>query len=201
MNHKIIFENVLRLWDIGFSISPPLVKGSAKGHTVEKWKPFQTERASIDRIYEWYQKFRGYNYAIITGKVSGIVVLDADDENAEAFVNTRCLPTPIRQISGSGHGSHYVYRHPMTRQIRNIQKITDKGIKFNLDLRGDGGLFVGPGSIHEKTKLAYRETQIWSKELLLQTPIFDPNWFSTKPTIKKLDGWKRIVCKNQWKFQ
>jgi hypothetical protein len=200
MNHRLIFENALRLCNLGFSISPPLVKGASnKGCTVERWKPYQSERASLDQIVYWYQRYAGLNYAIITGKISGIIVVDADDEAAEQVVQKACPPTPLMQVSGSGHGTHYIYRHPMNRSIRNVQKIVKDGVKYNLDIRGDGGLFVGPGSIHETSKLPYQETQTWTLELLKKTPIFDPSWLLEKKLPKKKEDWKEIVCRNQWK--
>ena len=199
MSERSIFTNIARLWNMGFSISPPLIPGAAKGHTVERWKPYQTVRATPKQIYSWYQKYPDHNYAVITGMISQIVVLDADDEEAEKLVKSKCPSTPVMQVSGSGRGKHYIYRHPMIRQIRNVQKVN----KFNLDIRGDGGLFVGPGSIHELTKLPYLETEIWTKELLSNAPIFNPSWLHEKSykKEKKQEAWKKIVCQNQWKLR
>lgn len=184
-----IADQIERMYDLGFSITPPFVKGDNKGLTVEPWKQYQTKRCSLDKLMRWYRgTHRHHNYGIITGKLSNIVALDADDEEARKLVEYHCDPTPIKQITGRGKW-HFVYKCPADDEVRNIQKIKCQGVTYNLDLRGEGGIIVGPGSIHYKTGKPYTEFITWTKDLLEKVPVFNPSWLNldTTPTRKKTD--------------
>ena len=63
----------------GLSVIPVSPNGS-KRPAVE-WAPFQTSRASVDKIHEWFRKGE-CGIAIIGGEVSaGLEIIDFDDEN------------------------------------------------------------------------------------------------------------------------
>lgn len=106
-----------------------------------------------------------FNFALITGAVPwsndnpGIIVVDSDDAEAEALVQQNCPPTPMMQVTGSGN-KQFVYRRPsveLVPYIGNSQKTIIGGEAFNLDVRGDGGYIMTPGSIHPRTKKLYQE--------------------------------------------
>ena len=62
------------------------------------------------------------------------------------------------QLTGSGH-VHRVYRRPRVEDvpyIGNRQKTWIGGRQYNLDVRGDGGYIMAPGSIHPTTGQLYR---------------------------------------------
>ena len=68
---------------------------------------------------------------------NGIVVLDADDELSEELILNRVPETPMLQTTGKG--KHFVFRHPGFH-VGNPSKIKVDGVKYNLDIRADGGL-------------------------------------------------------------
>ena len=122
---KIYRSTVLsRLYGMGFNLIPM----NGKKPCVE-WKPFQTKRVSPEKLKEWRQgrfptkdgknfwKPENLNFALITGATPwsstnpGIIVVDSDDDEAEALVRERCPETPMMQITGRG-GVHRVYRRP-----------------------------------------------------------------------------------------
>ena len=169
-----ILDFALALYDLGFSISPPISRYGK--HPCLPWKEYQTVRASKQQLIEWAFDFPCFNYGVITGALSGVICLDGDNSDAEATIAKHCPPTPMRQSSGSGRGHHNLYRHAGTHVPTGVS-IKVHGVQVNgLDLRGDGGLFIGPGSLHRLTKNPYQMIDHWTKEMLAGVPIFDLNW-------------------------
>jgi hypothetical protein len=110
------------------------------------------------QIAKWWAMWPQANIAIVTGAVSGVIVLDVDPKNGgidtlkglidkHGFVNERSVVK-----TGSG-GFHYFFKHPGGR-IGNTQGSKTKAsyLGFGLDLRGDGGYVVASGSLHESGK-------------------------------------------------
>lgn len=169
-----ILDYALPLYDLGFSISPPIPLHGKNPHLL--WKEYQTVRASKRQLIDWAFDYPYSNYGVITGALSNIVCLDADNLDAEAAISKHCPPTPMRQLSGSGRGQHHIYRHPGSH-IPTGSSIKVHGVQVKgLDMRGDGGLFIGPGSLHRLTRLPYQMIDPWTKEMLATVPVFDPNW-------------------------
>jgi len=178
-----------------------LIPVSGKHPPCIEWKAFQTERVSVEKLKEWmrgtfptkdgkkFWKPEILNFAVVTGATPwsstnpGIIVVDSDDEEAEALVKERCPETPMMQVTGSG-GFHRVYRRP-DYSISNRQKTMIGGREYNLDIRGDGGYIMAPGSIHPKTQKLYRELESWTLELLHQCPVYDPTWIACEQSQPK----------------
>ncbi|MEZ6125767.1 MAG: bifunctional DNA primase/polymerase [Planctomycetaceae bacterium] len=84
-----------------FSIIPlaPAVNGdvkSGKKPTIS-WKVFQSRKPTQQEIDQWFLR-SSHNVGIVTGHISGIAVVDCDDE--QAFVGVRkTLPTPDDQFA------------------------------------------------------------------------------------------------------
>ena len=103
------------------------------------WKQFQDRAPTAEELDLWDAS--ASNVGVVCGAPSGIVVLDVDSPEAQELVDGLGLPvTPTVQTA---RGLHYYFRHP-GYEIRNGVRIG--GAK--LDVRGDGGYVVGPGSIH-----------------------------------------------------
>ena len=107
-----ILDFALDLYDLGFSISPPIPTHGKFPQL--PWKEYQTVRATKGQLIEWAFDYPYANYGVITGSLSGVICLDADNPDAEAVISKHCPPTPMRQLSGSGRGQHHLYRHPGT---------------------------------------------------------------------------------------
>ena len=170
-----ILDFALRLHDLGFSIVPVPPHGKSPAMP---WKQYQTERASKRQLLDWgLEEYPHFNYAVITGKLSGIICLDADNGTAEAMIAKHCPATPMLQVSGSGRGRHHIYRYPLNGPVPNRTNLKVHGQEAQgLDVRGDGGLFIGPGSLHRITEQPYLEVVPWTKEMLEAVPVFDPAW-------------------------
>ena len=71
-----------------------------------------------------------------------------------------------------------MYRRPpegVLPYIGNRQKTVVGGKTYNLDLRGDGGYVMAPGSEHRSGRL-YEESTPWTAELIAMCPVYDPSW-------------------------
>src|SRR5262245_20318279 len=71
--------NIGDLMARGWSIFP--VQPRSKVPAV-KWECYQRRLATVDELEKWFTK-PGYNVGIVTGKLSGIFVVDADSAAAE----------------------------------------------------------------------------------------------------------------------
>ena len=112
-----------------------------------KWQEFQQRRASEAEINEWYQRGTNANGGIVTGKGSGIVVLDIDfqhggDKSLATWEQQHGpLPRTVEVKSGGG-GRHLYFKHPGGVVHNKV------GLAPGIDLRGDGGCIVAPPSSH-----------------------------------------------------
>lgn len=107
--------------------------------------------ADESHVRAWWAGNPAANVGIVTGSLSGIVVLDVDvkDNGAESLVtlqkNHSVLPPTVEVITGSG-GEHRFFRHPGNLIIPNSAGKLGKG----LDIRGDCGYVVAVPSLHAK---------------------------------------------------
>jgi len=135
------------------------------------WK----EGGSTDEatVIGWFDMWKNANIGIVTGKKSGIVVLDVDhNHNGEKSLFALMekywiLPdTPISRTGGGG--LHYVFQHPGIDLSNSAGKIGE-----GLDIRGDGGQICAPPSIHPSgTHYKWDENYKPSKF----KPAAMPNW-------------------------
>lgn len=167
------YLDALQLAHLGLSITPPIPFGLKYSQGFE-WKEYQTHPATTSQIIEWGLTFDNRNYGIITGRTSGIVVIDADDIEAQQLVQQRCPDTPIMQMSG--RGQHFIYRYPThLAHVPTNKGITVGGNKRKLDIKGDGGLILGPGSLHHSGGI-YSMVEPWTAERFAMMPVYDPAW-------------------------
>lgn len=125
----------LCLW--GFSVFPLLPR---EKKAAAPWAAYQKERAAGKLVKQWADDRRSLNAAVVTGAVSGVIVLDTDSAEAEAEVQRRGVPrTPTVKTA---KGRHRYFKHPGFA-VRNFA-----GRLAGVDLRGDGGYVAAAGSIH-----------------------------------------------------
>jgi hypothetical protein len=125
----------------GWSVIPVI----GKNQIPLKWKKYQTIRATRDVAWSWIGQWPSCNLGIVTGQVSDLVVLDVDGPEGQAtLAQFDALPKTVTALTGKG--MHFYFRHPGV-SIRNQQSF--RGDLEGMDIRGDGGYVVGPGSVHE----------------------------------------------------
>lgn len=121
---------------LGFSLFPVQARSKMP---VGKWKAYQTTRATPDVVLGWAK--RQSNIGIATGVVSGLIVLDLDSAESIADAERRGIPDTITVRTSKG--MHVYFAHPGD-VIGNRA-----GVLPGVDIRGDGGYVVAPGSTHE----------------------------------------------------
>lgn len=130
----------LDLHDHGFQVVVAPLKGKSP---VISWKVYQTERIPRAQVEEWFAQGE-HNLAIITGRVSNLVVVDGDSPQACQYIRETCAATPM--VIQTSKGAHFYFQHPGPEvRVPNAVRVLDIP---PVDLRGDGGLVIGPGSVH-----------------------------------------------------
>lgn len=138
-NEKL--ETALRYQALGLSIIPA---GPNKVPLIE-WRKYQSERATEKQIREWWSIWEDANPAIVTGEISGVVVLDFDIKHNRKSSDFE-FPIPVTGYAKSGSGGeHFYFKHPRI-------KVTNSSAVFGLgvDVRGDGGIVLAPPSVNDK---------------------------------------------------
>ncbi|GIX28659.1 MAG: DNA replication protein [Burkholderiales bacterium] len=128
----------------GWSVVPVEPRGK---RPVVPWAEFQRRLPTEDELEAWFRHRGNSNLAIVTGAVSGLVVLDVDPrhggEQSLAALEARHggLPVTVEATTGGG-GRHCYFSHPGGLVPNRI------AIASGIDLRGDGGVAVAPPSLH-----------------------------------------------------
>lgn len=132
----------------GFSVIPARTE-EKKGSYLESWKPFQERRPEPSEVKRWWRRHHGAGLAIVTGSVSGIIVLDVDPgHGGRETLEGRKRPPTVAVETGGG-GVHYYYRYPDIEGLEVINCFTGDNVDLpGLDLRADGGMVYAPPSLH-----------------------------------------------------
>lgn len=98
------------------------------------WKEFQERHASEAEIDLWFRMWPDANIGIVTGKISGLTVVDVEAGGQFNFPRTFTVAT-----GGGGRHFYYKYQEGVDNKAR-ILELTD--------IRGEGGYVVASPSIH-----------------------------------------------------
>lgn len=163
-----------------------------------KWQEYQSHCATQEEINHWFQRWPEANVGIVTGSVSGIIVIDIDikhggDDSLAIWEKEHGpLPRTMEVITGGG-GRHLYFKHHGGVVHNRV------GIVPGIDLRGDGGCAVAPPSIHpsgkpytwraghEPDKIAIAELPTWLSDLLR---------YDAQRTGHSIKYWRQLVQKD-----
>jgi putative DNA primase/helicase len=146
------------LRNLGWSVFPARRDANNPARNKEPlvaWKRYQQKRASYTLCEQW-DTAANNNLAVVTGRISGLWVLDIDGDTGKETLARLTdqhgpLPETICVRTGSG-GLHYYFRFPDSEQV-DIRNMVKKDRQANalpgIDVRGDGGYVIAPPSIHE----------------------------------------------------
>ena len=154
----------------GLSVIPVKTDGS-KAPALSSWTAFMVSLASESRIRSWFSKANPPGIGIACGKASSnLELLDFDAEADRVFAQWKALVdaeepglvdrlTRIRTAGGGFHVPYRVQGEPVPGSLKlalDPARPTDD--QTLIETRGQGGMFVAPGSppaVHE-TRKPYR---------------------------------------------
>lgn len=137
-------------WELGYSIIP--VNKHNKGTYVE-YNLYRDEQCSESQLDEWIKKYPDNNIGVVTGKASGIAVIDIDIKNNPELLNKvlSVFPrSPVERFGSKGLGILIKYNGQSHTKLRLHGKEIGE-IITNTQI-------VIPPSIHPETKKPYKWT-------------------------------------------
>lgn len=119
---------------------------AGKRPLIKNWPDLAT--TDPDQIRELWATRPNANIGILTGKETGILVVDLDTKGdgpenmSQLEAKHGQLPVTPKAITGSG-GAHLIFKYPDDVQVKSLTAIVS-----GIDTRGDGGYFIAAPSIH-----------------------------------------------------
>jgi len=143
---KSKLDAALEYLDRGWSIIP--IKPEGKRPAI-KWRDYQDRLPTEEEVVEWWERWPDYDIAIVTGALSGVVVVDCDNEDAMRAAFDAGMRSPIRVKTK--RGIHLYFQHPKDGIRRGPRAgVNSRGEDWpridGLDFRGDGSYALLPPS-------------------------------------------------------
>lgn len=148
-----LYEEGIAALGRGWNVIP--ISIASKKPLIE-WAEYQTKTVSEEELVDWFdngvptkhgQRVTPFNLAVVTGAISGLCIVDCDNEDATKYAESKRMTTPF--VATTIRGRHFYYRHPGHGQ-RFANKVGGVGRDWpdveGLDFRGDGGYALLPGS-------------------------------------------------------
>ena len=108
------------------------------------WKPFQKRIMRLEEVNQYFGK--NSNIAIVTGKISNIIVLDIDPRNGgDETLKGLKIPDTVTAETGGG-GLHFYFTYP--ESFDKISPFSNPKEYPGIDLKADRGYIVGEPSLH-----------------------------------------------------
>lgn len=170
MNHA------LRYLRLGYSVIPLKVRGK---EPLIAWQEYQKRLPTEAEVRAWWDKYPQANIGIVTGKVSGIGVVDVD--GPEGMKEARRLGFTSPLVSLTGKGRQLIYKHTEGTLCNAVRKYP------GIDIRGDGGYVVAPPSVHPNGR-RYQWVGASAVALKSRLPNFPVSVFAASSAPTKLIG-------------
>lgn len=122
----------------GFSVIP-IRPDKKKPHV--KWEPYQKQKATLDQIRSWWQRWPDAKIGVVTGSVSGMVAVDIDREEGLQRVSEYFTSSVIPTCRTPRGGYHLYFRCPDKPPKSNNRAIPGTEFKAegtNIIIEGEG---------------------------------------------------------------
>lgn len=139
-------DQALEYLDRGWSIIP--IRPSTKRPAL-KWQEFQTRQPTEEEVERWWTQWPDYGIALVTGELSGVVVVDCDNDESIKAAEDAEMFTPVKVKTK--RGLHLYFEHPRDGKRRGPRAgVNSRGTDWpqinGLDFRGDGSYALLPPS-------------------------------------------------------
>ena len=171
---------------LGWAVIPvhtPVVGGCSCGredcpspgkHPRVRWQAYAQRGPGIEEIRGWWRTWPDANLGVVTGRVSGIAVLDVDPRSggdaALAGFEARWGPLPPTAETLTGGGGRHVWLDPAGAGLPSAM------LAPGLELKAEGGAVVAPPSVHASgRRYAWRKARApWER-----APAPVPGWLAS----------------------
>jgi hypothetical protein len=180
MNDTTHLDAAQRYRGLGWAVIPAAEKGKAP---LVKWHQYQDQLPSEIQVKYWFHQTPKANVAVVTGAVSGIIVLDVDPGRhgdaalAELVRRNGPLPKTVEAMTGDG-GYHLYFAHP------GGTVPTSLSLAEGIELRADGGGVIVPPSVHPSGQLYTWKS---GQSPLDLNPAPAPRWVWQSGAVEKQD--------------
>jgi hypothetical protein len=145
MTTSLIFsEHAERIARMGYAVIPLKEKAPLIGGFQKFNRP-----PSLAMIHDWSRRFADANIGVIAG-LSGIVIVDRDDSDAEIKGDEIFGPSPLVILTARGSQAYYGLPPGATVSSGPLRK---QGL--NIDIKSGSGYGLVPPSIHPKSGKPY----------------------------------------------
>lgn len=135
-------REALRYLGLGLPVIP--IDPESK-QPIVKWTRYQTRLPTSGEVESWWDQHPDANIAVITGQISGLVVVDVDAKKADVAAEVKRAGAGAVIADTGGGGVHLFYAYPPgARRVHNRA-----GVRPGVDVRGDGGYVVVAPSVHQ----------------------------------------------------
>jgi hypothetical protein len=164
---EILFSLLERGWNI-FPIEPngkrPVVTSTGVGEDGQpfesrlKWNTLQYNKVSKDQVRKWHAQWPDSNWAVVCGRISGIVVVDVDgEEGVQSLERHHPEMAGIRTfIQKTPKGHHLFFKHP-----GDGVDVKSFPILHKVDVKADGGyVVISPSKIDGLPYTIFQEVDL-----------------------------------------
>jgi KaiC/GvpD/RAD55 family RecA-like ATPase len=191
-----LYEAALEYLDKGFSVFPISIESKVP---LNSWREYQVRQPTYEEVTDWFEngaptpsggRVKLFNIGLATGAVSGVVVVDADNQAALDYCSANGLVTGF--AVKTTRGKHYYFSHPGAgsrfgnKVGANALHDPDWPTVDGLDFRGDGGYVVLPPSVKLNAQKVVTHQYDWEyayTDDLSEAPV----WTGTKPMMRGID--------------
>ena len=170
------------VYRLGLGVIP--VTSANKHPPLIRWSRYKRKRADARTIRWWLARWPNANPAIVTGRVSGVIVHDVDGpQGKETLAAIGGAPSTWTVRTHNGHQYYFLYpAHtiPITCRLKNFVKKLP-----GFDLRADGGYAMAPGAIHPEGGVYAWEPGLSPDEVELADP---PDWLMALIEVEEMEG-------------
>lgn len=147
------------------------------------WKRFQTSKPTREEVLGWFEKYPYVNVGVVTGDISGLVVVDLDPRHGatdEAFKDIQTV-----KVKTGGQGQHIYFKYEAGLENK-------AGVQPGVDIRAQGGFVVVPPSEHTSGR-AYEWIHDPKDTPIAPLPAFVKKWIGSVPLAKQETANKKSV--------
>lgn len=187
--HESMRRAALEYLERGWSFFPVAIQSKKP---LNDWKEYQSRRPTREEVEDWFRngaptkggdRAKYFNLCVVTGSISGIVILDCDNDAAVEYAMNNRLASPLSVRTT--RGAHFYFAHP-NNGARYANKAGGQGLDWpnvpGLDFRGDGGYAIVPPSVSFNEDGTAKHQYTWE-----DSPIdFEdaPVWTGSKPALQ-----------------